>query len=134
MQQDRDLNHLRPDFRVLALKHIAACEAAGIPLLIYDTYRSNTEQDEAYAVGRFGDTRKIITTKRGGESKHNNVDSVGAPAALAYDCVGMLYGKPQWANDAMYLKIGQLAEELGLVWAGRWTGKLREKCHIQLGG
>jgi len=134
MQQNRDFTDLHPDLQVLALKHIAACEAAGIKLLIYDTHRSEAEQDEAYAVGRFGDKRKIITTKRGGESKHNNVDSQGKPAALAYDCVGMLYGKPQWANDVMYLKIGQLAESLGLVWAGRWTGKLREKCHVQLGG
>lgn len=133
MEQDRDLNHLRPDVRALAIKHIAACKAAGIRLLIYDTYRSNAEQDEAYAVGRFGDTRPKITWKRGGTSKHNNTDEKGNPAALAYDCVGVLHGKPQWSNDAMYLKIGQLAEELGLTWAGRWTGKLREKCHIQLG-
>lgn len=133
MEQNRNLNDLHPEFRALALKHIAACKAEGIVLLIYDTYRSNAEQDEAYAVGRFGDKRRKITNSRGGTSKHNNVDKAGNPAALAYDCVGMLHGKPQWADDAMYLKIGQLAEGLGLTWAGRWTGSLREKCHIQMG-
>jgi len=128
----RDLNDLRADVHDLALKHQAACTAAGIDLLIYCTYRSNAEQDAAYAVGRTL-PGKIITNQRGGGSKHNNTDAEGNPAALAYDCVGQIHGKAMWADDAMYLKIGQLAEGVGLTWAGRWTGKLREKCHMQLG-
>jgi peptidoglycan LD-endopeptidase CwlK len=127
----RDLNDLRPDVRELAVKHIAACAADGIELLVYCTYRSDEEQNAAYAVGR-SLPGKIITNLRGGQSKHNNKNKEGKPASLAYDCVPCISGKPIWDNDKMYLRVGQIGEALGLIWSGRWTGKLREKAHFEV--
>ena len=52
-------------------------------------------------------------------------------ARCAFDFVPMVAGKPQWADAALYRKVGVIAESVGLEWAGRWTGSLRETAHCQ---
>ena len=125
----RDLKDLSPDMQAMARKHIAACAQQQIDLLIYCTYRSPKEQDELYACGRTGIGAKV-TNCRGGQSKHNN-EKDGKPWALAYDCVPLKGGKPQWSDSALYARVGALGESVGLVWAGRWTGSLRETAHFE---
>lgn len=127
----RNLNDLRQEVREMAIKHIEACEKAGIDLLIYCTYRSNAEQAIEYAKGRTA-PGSIVTNARPGQSKHNHVDGNGKPASLAYDCVPVVNGKPQWNNNAMVNKVGVLGEEIGLTWAGRWRGKLHESVHFEV--
>lgn len=118
----RALSDLEPVVQTKALKFVDACKAAGIEILIYCTYRSTEEQDELYTQGRSkpGD---IVTNARGGESFHN--------FRCAFDFVPLVAGKPAWKNTELYRKAGLLAESVGLEWAGRWTGKLRETAHCQ---
>lgn len=132
LMASRDLNDLSPAMQPLARKHIAECAKQGIDLLIYCTYRPDDEQNAAYACGRTA-PGKIITNCRGGQSKHNKKTADGKPASDAYDCVPCVGGKPQWADAKLYLKVGQIAESIGLTWAGRWTGSLKETAHMQLG-
>lgn len=127
----RDLKDLSPKMQALAAAHMAACAAQGIDLLIYCTYRSSVEQDTAYACGRTT-TGAIITNCRGGQSKHNRTTAQGKPAADAYDCVPLLQGKPQWTDNKLYTRVGALGEGVGLVWSGRWSGKLRETAHFEI--
>ncbi len=126
----RDLKDLRKDIQDLAIRHVALCKAEGLDLLIYCTHRPNKEQDKLYAMGRTVKGR-IVTNARAGQSKHNN-EVNGKPAALAYDAVPCIGGKPQWDNKELYNKAGALGESLGLKWAGRWTGKLREQAHWEI--
>ena len=126
----RDLNDLRQDIREMALKHIAACANEGIDLLIYCTHRSNAEQDAEYAKGRTAHG-SIVTNARAGQSKHNHLEA-GRPASKAYDCVPVKNGKAQWASSPLINRVGILGEEVGLTWAGRWTGKLREAVHFEV--
>lgn len=126
----RKLTDLRKDLQELAIKHVEECAKQGVDLLIYCTYRSGQEQDMLYAQGRTT-PGKIVTNARAGQSKHNNTTK-DLPAALAYDCVPCIAGKPQWSDTKLYAKVGLIGESLGLKWAGRWTGKLKETAHFEI--
>lgn len=96
------------------------------------TYRDNDEQAALYAIGRSLPGKKVTNAKPG-ESKHNFVDAkTGKPAAAAFDIAIIVNGKLNWSLDHPAWQLaGELGEELGLEWAGRWT-KFREGPHFQL--
>jgi len=127
----RSLDDLRPDVKQKAIQHVAACKAAGIDLLIYCTHRSNEEQAIEYARGR-STKGPIVTNAAPGKSKHNAVDVGGKPASTAYDCIPIVNGKAQWSNTDLVHRVGVIGESLGLIWAGRWRGKLRESVHFEM--
>lgn len=121
----RSLDDLEPGTRARAQRFLAAATDAGLDVLIYCTLRSAVEQDALYAQGR-SQPGRIVTNARGGQSWHN--------WARAFDFVPMINGKPAWADGALYRKCGVLAESVGLEWAGRWMGSLRETAHCQYRG
>ena len=125
MINSRNLDDLHPYVKSLALKHEALCTENGIDLLIYCTYRDDECQNALYAQGRTKPGH-IVTNAKAGESFHNY--------HLAYDCVPMIHGKPQWSDMELYHRVGELGESIGLQWAGRWTGKLHETAHFQFTG
>lgn len=113
---------------------LTECKREGIELLITCTYRSPVEQDVLYAQGRTTPGH-IVTWAKGGESLHNNRTGNKA-AALAFDIVPMVNGKPYWTTEGkgakIWATIGELGEKLGLEWAGRWQAGKREFAHFQL--
>ena len=121
----RSLDDLKPPARARAEAFLRAAQAAGLDILIYCTYRSPEEQNDLYAQGRTAPGR-IVTSARAGESFHN--------WGLAFDFVPLVAGKPAWNDAAKYAQAGRLAESVGLEWAGRWQGKLRETAHCQYTG
>jgi peptidoglycan L-alanyl-D-glutamate endopeptidase CwlK len=121
----RSLLDLVPPVRERAEAFLSNCKSAGIDVLIYCTYRSPEEQDELYKIGRTL-PGKIATNARGGQSWHN--------FHAAFDFVPMIGGKPQFNNKTLYAKCGAIAESVGLEWAGRWTGSLKETAHCQYRG
>jgi peptidoglycan LD-endopeptidase CwlK len=125
---DRSLDSLAEPVKQAAIALLGDCRVMGIELLIYCTLRSCDEQARLYALGRTVPGR-IVTCARPGMSKHNP-DKLGK--AWAFDAVPTICGKPQWADKQAYLKVGVLAEKRGLVWAGRWTGALKEQAHFQI--
>ena len=122
MISSRSLDDLHPAVKLKALAHVAACAAVGIDLLVYCTYRDGEAQNKLYSQGRTT-PGSIVTNAKAGESLHNY--------RVAYDCVPLVGGKPAWSDKTLYLQVGKLGEDLGLEWAGRWTGKLRETAHFQ---
>lgn len=124
----RSLEDLNQATKQRAVTHKQLCAEKGVELLIYCTLRSNEEQNALYAIGRTKDG-KIVTNARAGESAHNP-DEFGK--AAGYDCVPTIAGKPMWdSNHPAWRIVGACGEEAGLIWSGRWTGKLRETCHFQ---
>lgn len=124
----RSISDLIPSMQAMSAKHVELCHEKGVELLIYCTLRTNEEQDKLYAIGR---TVKgsIVTNARAGDSAHNP-DATGK--AWAYDCCPLLHGKPIWdSKHPTWAIVGSCGEEAGLVWSGRWTGKLRETAHFQ---
>lgn len=126
----RLLSDLSPPVRALAAALVRECKVAGIDLLIYCTLRENAEQDELYAQGRTTAGR-IVTNARAGQSLHNP-DVMGQ--AWAFDCVPQANGRALWSDAQAIAKVGEIGEKLGLRWAGRWSGALRERVHFELKG
>ena len=125
MIKSRKLEDLHPKVKVLAERFIEECAKAGIDVLIYSTYRDAEAQDALYAQGRTK-PGKIVTNARAGQSLHN--------WKCAFDFVPVVDGKARWDDKSAYATCGNIAESLGLEWAGRWTGKLRETAHCQYTG
>lgn len=108
---------------------MSEAQAAGWDVLITCTLRSNEAQTALYASGRTAKGR-ILTNARAGESKHNP-DKVEAKSK-AFDFVIMKHGKCDWNDLEGYRKLGEIGERLGLKWAGRWRGKLKELVHFEI--
>jgi len=103
------------------------CRACGLDVLIYCTLRTHEEQAALYELGRSRPGR-VLTCAKPGESLHNP-DCNGE--AWAFDAVPMMAGKPLWDDAGQVEQMGICGESVGLVWAGRWRGKLRERVHFQ---
>jgi peptidoglycan LD-endopeptidase CwlK len=116
------------------LELIHGLKVQHIDLLITCTYRSYGEQGALYAQGR-SRPGLIVTNAMPGESAHNRVIG-GRAAALAFDVVPILAGKPIWSlegrNIDLWKHIGETGERLGLEWGGRWIGRAADFPHFQL--
>ena len=125
----RNIDDLDPRVAALCRKHLAACDAADIDILVTSTYRSRDSQDALYAQGRTAPGAKV-TNAKGGQSFHNY--------RLAYDVVPLRNGKPVWGTSkpedaALWKKVGELGVAAGLEWAGHWK-TLKEFPHFQWTG
>lgn len=124
----RDAKHCHPDLQPLLLRWLHLATHANLSPLVTCTYRPQSEQDALYEQGR-SKPGKVVTWTR--KSNHS-FTLKGAPASLAFDFVPLYVGKPVWnAKDPSWLKLAEIAEQLGLQWGGRWT-KGRDMPHIEL--
>jgi peptidoglycan L-alanyl-D-glutamate endopeptidase CwlK len=104
---------------------MAAASEAGIRLVVTSGFRSFEEQDSSYEQGRTT-PGPIVTQVRAGHSWHNY--------GLAFD-VAVLdeHGRPRWPeNAALWRRIGQLGEGVGLTWGGRFPTP--DRPHFELRG
>lgn len=125
MINSRKIEDLHPKVQVLAKRFIEECDKAGIDVLIYSTYRDAESQNALYAQGRTK-PGKVVTNARAGQSFHN--------WRCAFDFVPVVAGKARWDDKDAYRTCGNIAESIGLEWAGRWTGSLKETAHCQFTG
>lgn len=125
MINSRDISALLPVVASKCTAFIDVCKAAGIDVLITSTYRDAESQNALYAQGRTT-AGKIVTNAKAGQSWHNH--------RCAFDFVPIVNGKAQWNDLATFRRCGEIAESVGLEWAGRWTGKFREMAHCQYTG
>lgn len=124
MINSRKPTDLLPKVQTLCEEFIQRCADAGIDVLITSTYRDNESQAELYAQGRTK-PGKIVTNAKPGDSYHNY--------RCAFDFVPIVNGKPRWNDLATFTKCGEIAEGVGLEWAGRWT-TFKELAHCQFTG
>lgn len=156
VKTSRDLNDLQPQTRERAKQLLLLAGEAGLTLLIYCTLRPLDEQARLYRQGRslatiqdkadelsdaFGrpdlaeilmgvgpQHGRIVTSAAPGQSYHNY--------GLAIDGVVLRGGKPVWGHTSnedlsYWTRYGELAEDVGFKWAGRWRGRSREFPHLQ---
>jgi len=121
MINSRKLEDLHPKVKVLAERFIASCAKQNIDVIITSTYRDGESQNALYAQGRTKPGSKV-TNAKAGQSFHN--------WKCAFDFVPIVNGKAQWNDTALFTRCGEIAESLGLEWAGRWT-KFKEMAHCQ---
>ena len=121
MINSRKLEDLHPKVKVLCEKFISECKKQDIDVLITSTYRDAASQNALYAQGRTTPGKKV-TNAKAGQSFHN--------WRCAFDFVPIVNGKAQWSDVATFTKCGEIAESVGLQWAGRWV-KFIELAHCQ---
>lgn len=124
MINSRNLNDLVPIVKTKAEAFIAACAAQGIDVLITSTYRDAESQNALYAQGRTSPGVRV-TNAKAGQSWHN--------WRCAFDFVPVVNGKAQWNDLATFDRCGEIAESVGLEWAGRWKS-FKELAHCQYTG
>ena len=124
MINSRDVKDLIEPVQSRARAFVAACKKQGIDVLITSTYRDYESQNELYAQGRTK-AGKRVTNAKGGQSWHN--------FRCAFDFVPMVNGKAQWDDLRTFRKCGEIAESVGLEWAGRWES-YPEMAHCQYTG
>jgi len=129
MINSRNLSDLVPACKERAKMFLNLAKDAGIDLLVTSTYRDNESQSALFSQGRTK-PGAIVTNAKPGQSWHN--------WRCAFDVVPLRNGKPVWGTSGtdgdLWRKIGEMGESVGLEWAGRWTGKLREMAHFQYTG
>ena len=101
-----ELNALHPYFRDKISELIQICKLKGINLVVVETFRTRSKQNEYKSMG------KKYTRSVGGSSKHQY--------GLAVDLVPIVDSVAVWDNVALWRKIGIVGEKLGLRWGGRW--------------
>jgi len=125
MLNSRSLDDLIPPAKERVERFLSLCKDEGIDLLVTSTYRDNESQNALYEQGRTT-AGKVVTNAKAGDSWHN--------WRCAVDVVPMVNGKSNW--DGLYPiwdQIGQLGEQAGLEWAGRWR-TFKELAHFQYTG
>jgi len=124
MINSRDINDLTPETAELCRQFVSKCKDQHIDVIITSTYRDAESQDSLYAQGRTKPGNKV-TNAKAGQSFHN--------FKVAFDFCPIVGGKAQWNDAATFTKCGEIAESLGLEWAGRWL-RFKELAHCQLTG
>lgn len=125
----RDPLDLHPQTRDKMLALLAALAPTGIAFKVLDTARSPESQEVLYAQGRTM-PGKIVTYAGPDDTYHTkrrafdiallapglilNWDWMGTPKALA-----------------IWQRIGEYAEAVGLVWGGAWPGKKQDLPHFE---
>jgi len=124
MINSRKLEDLHPKVAKLCDQFIKKCKSQNIDILITSTYRDHASQNALYAQGRTAPGKKV-TNAKAGQSFHN--------WKCAFDFCPLVNGKPNWNDTALYTKCGEIAESVGLEWAGRWK-TFKELAHCQYAG
>jgi peptidoglycan L-alanyl-D-glutamate endopeptidase CwlK len=124
MVNSRSLSDLNPKVAALCSEFINSCKKQNIDVIITSTYRDAESQNKLYAQGRTEPGKKV-TNAKAGQSFHN--------WKVAFDFVPVVNGKAMWNDLALFTKCGEIAESIGLEWAGRWT-KFPETAHCQYTG
>ena len=118
----KNIKTLHPEVAILAARLIETAVAQGICVKVISGLRTYEEQNALYAQGR-SKPGLIVTKAKGGYSIHN--------FGCAFD-VGIFSpdGKKYYGEHAHYRRVGEIGEELGLEWGGRW--KFVDEPHFQL--
>jgi len=124
MINSRNINDLHPHVAALCEAFIDACKVKDIDVIITSTYRDIESQNALYAQGRTKPGKKV-TNARGGDSYHNY--------RIAFDFCPIVNGKAHWNDSMTFTRCGEIAEGLGLVWAGRFKS-FKELAHCQFTG
>ncbi|MCL2616731.1 MAG: M15 family metallopeptidase [Defluviitaleaceae bacterium] len=116
----RDINHLHPTVRRGAQEFLARTKAAGLNVLITETFRTKAYQDSLYAKGRTA-PGSIVTNLRGGQSMHE--------FRIAFDICKNVRGQ-EYSDTAFFNQCGKIWQDMGGEWGGNWAS-FPDKPHMQ---
>lgn len=118
----RDIKLLHPKLRRIVPEILAKCKAAGLPVLVTQTLRTQAEQDAMYWQGRTT-PGKIVTNVRWPNGAHC--------WGVAFDFCRNVRGREYDDSDGFFAKVAAIAKPYGLRWGGDWT-RFVDKPHLEL--
>ena len=122
MSRFQSLNVLYPEFCERLRMGLIDANKDGIPLRVFETYRSWYRQTKLYEQGRTYPGR-IVTNAKAGTSWHNY--------GLAADLVLFINDRWSWRELDLYHRAAQHFEKYNLNWLGR-SKKFPELVHYEL--
>jgi peptidoglycan L-alanyl-D-glutamate endopeptidase CwlK len=120
-RSERNIRSLHPEAQKAARQFLIAARAAGFDVRVISGTRTYAEQNALYAIGRRGDTRKVVTNARGGQSNHN--------FGVAWD-IGLFDGGKYITASRPYEAVAKYCPP-GVEWGGNWK-TFRDLPHYQL--
>lgn len=120
-RSEKNLATVQPQLQKLGRELLRRLAAEGLTFKVTSGNRTQAEQDKLYAQGRYGNKGPIVTWTR--RSRH-----IGG---RAIDLTLFSGKNPVWESPK-YDRAGEIGEELGLVWGGRWKGGKTDKPHFEL--
>ena len=119
-RSERNLATVQPQLADLGRELLRRLAAQGLTFKVIQGRRTQAEQDALYAKGRTAPGPKVTWTRN---SRH----LTGRAIDLA-----LFQGKNVVWESKHYTRAGEIGEELGLVWGGRWKGGKTDKPHFEL--
>lgn len=117
------MKNIYPQLSDKAQQLIDRMKSLGYIIKVVSGYRSFGEQTKLYAIGRFGDKRKIVTHAMAGRSYHNY--------GLALDFCFVQGGVVSWSESNPWELLGREGKKLGLDWGGDFK-KFTDRPHFEL--
>lgn len=118
----RDKSKLHPELQEIVKEFESKCKAAGLNVLITETFRTKAEQDALYAKGRTA-PGKIVTNCKYPTSPHC--------WGVAFDFCRNVRGREYDDSDDFFRKCGEIGKKLGLFWGGDFRS-FTDKPHLEL--
>lgn len=108
---------IHPDFAKKIEAFLSEAKAEGLPIFLWQGYRSPQEQDKLFNSG------KGVTNARGGKSFHN----YGLAVDVVFDNGK---GGPSWDNQHNWQRLGELGKKFGLTWGGDFK-RIKDLGHFE---
>lgn len=118
----RDKTKLHPELLQIVQQFEARCKAAGLNVLVTETFRTKSEQDALYAQGRTA-PGNIVTNAKYPKSPHC--------WGVAFDFCRNVRGREYDDSDGFFKKCGEIGKSLGLAWGGDFRSFV-DKPHLEL--
>lgn len=119
-RSEKNLATVQPQLQKLGRELLRRLAAEKLTFKIIQGRRTQAEQDALYAKGRTAPGPKVTWTRN---SRHLTGRAID---------IALFHGKnPVWQSKH-YDRAGQIGEELGLVWGGRWKGGKTDRPHFEL--
>ena len=118
----RDKTLLHPRLQEIVKEFEKRCKAAGLNVLVTETYRSKAEQDALYAQGRTK-PGNIVTNAKYPLSPHC--------WGVAFDFCRNVRGREYDDSDGFFKRCGEIGKSLGLFWGGDFRSFV-DKPHLEL--
>ncbi len=117
----RELSLLHPGTRRKVTAWLDECRSKGYNVLVYETFRTEAEQDALYAQGRTK-PGSVVTNASG--ASYLSCHQWGIAVDFCQNKAGDMYPEP------FMTEVAGIAKRHGLDWGGGWTS-LRDKPHLQ---
>ena len=115
------IGKLHPAIRQAAINFICRLQTLYPGIRIAQGLRTFAEQDALYSQGRNGNSGKIVTNAKGGQSYHNY--------GVAFDIVNIVGNEVNYDFD--WQQVSDIGKECGFEWGGDWVS-IPDKPHFQI--